>query len=82
LESNSFGILAEGVLVLTNGEWFVVPEGGERIPVNAMMQKWADKRVRIVVANLEALAGIVPGKEMAFANEMTNADIAAKLKRR
>lgn len=82
MESNSFGILAEGTLLLKEEGWCLVTEAGEAFPVNDMLQKWDGRKVRVVIANMEILASVAPGDEMKFANSMSNEEISQRLRRR
>lgn len=82
MESNSYGTLAEGTLLLKNGEWYIVPSEGDPLPVNGMLQKWEGRKVRVIIANLEILGSIMPGAEMKYVNDLTNDEIAERLKKR
>ena len=82
MESNSFGVLAEGTLVLRDGCWYIVPEEGDAVPVNSLLEKWADRKIRFVLANMEIMSSIAPGTEVSAVQGMTNQEISERLKRR
>lgn len=82
MDSNSYGTLAEGTLTLIDGEWYIVPEGGERYPVQKMLQSWSGVYVRLTIANLALLRGIEAGKELQYVESLSVQEISDNLKRR
>ncbi len=82
MECNSFGTLAEGTLCFIDGDWFLQPLEGPAYSVHDMLSVWEGVHVRLVVANLDLLKGVEVGKELEYANGLSNQEISEKLKRR
>lgn len=83
--SNIIGGIAEGQLTLKNGEWYFVEDvDGPAIALTEVLKAWDGRRVRINVADLEVLDGLVdmgmePGKEQEFVESLKDEDITRLL---
>lgn len=77
------GSLREGKLLQLDGAWFVETADGKRHNLNDMLAPFADKNVRVTVADLGLLSKAESEIRSMAQNVtgMTNAQLAAKLKK-
>ena len=80
--TTSFGNIIEGYLSLIDGAWVIVSVEGNKTPLQDFISPWADCRVRLTVADLDALQGIKPGTEAKYVKALSNQEIANRLKKR
>jgi hypothetical protein len=81
LVATPLGVIAEGQLQHLNGDWVIVDDDGDIIPIpQRFFEKYLGKRVRISLADLTRLdklveLGMTPGKEMEFVATLTEKQI-------
>jgi len=81
IATNAVGTIVEGRLALKNGVLtFVQDEDGPALNLNEVLQRWAGKKVRLNVVDLDTLAalvdaGMTPGNEQRFLEALSDEQV-------